>query len=184
MLGECGKVKARNCPGVLRCGDRRCHSQPNLLWREEGLQWELVSRMVVLLEASQPSSVCRMEVFSKAVSEPNLQCLSSQHAAHGGGRTSESESSAHSFGEELPMFPWGHGNCLMEISQEATPPLPSLACSDLLEITCINAEAGKDSSRTGERESLEDFSLPSYSLPLCASPGSLGRQQKTSRALK
>lgn len=82
------------------------------------------------------------------------------------------------------MFPWGHGNCLIEISQEATPPLPSLAYSDLLESTCINSEAGKDSSRTGERESLEDFALPSYSPPVCTAPGSIGRQQKTSRALK
>lgn len=178
VLGERGKVKDRNCPGVLRCGDRGCHSQPNLLWKGEGLQWGLVSRMVILLEASQPSSVCRMEVFSKAVSEPNLQCLSSQHAAHGGGRPSESDSSAHSFGEELPMLPWGHGNCLRETSQEATPPLPSLAYSDLLESTCINSETGKDSSRAGERKLLEDFSLPSYLPPLCAAPGSIGNSKR------
>lgn len=75
------------------------------------------------------------------------------------------------------MFPWDHGNCLRTFPGGTAPwHIPPLACSYPeypLESTGTASEAGKGSSRTGERASLGILSLP-----CCTAPGSTDRQQK------
>lgn len=59
------QTQEKSSPGCPRCRDRGCHSQPNLC-RGRRLAEKLASRIIFLLEASEPTSVCRMEAISKA----------------------------------------------------------------------------------------------------------------------